>query len=212
MDSLSARKFFVSKFVFVAAVISVLMFSGIAANAGFLDDLFGGPDPAPQIASPRRSERKSAVRPHARAPQEETRLKTKIQFLAVPAVKEKRLTRENIRVKNAERPLATAVKPAVSPVAGAKPVTASLCVPETSVNGVPASSLLAYDRTLRHGDIMVTDSGVQVFKGHAACPHDARDFLSVSSVNMTRSRRRMLLAIEEVIRRPREYVHAMQAD
>ena len=96
--------------------------------------------------------------------------------------------------------------------AGSKPVTASFCAPETTVAGASAPLLLSYDKTLRSGDIMVTATGLQVFRGHAACPHDKRDFVALSVASMPKNRRSMLLAIEDAMKRPDGYILTAKVD
>jgi hypothetical protein len=90
--------------------------------------------------------------------------------------------------------------------AGSKPVHASLCASEPAIASATPSGLLLYDKTLRAGDVLVTDTGVQVFRGQSACPHTARDFVALSTANVTKSRLGVLLAIEEATRRPNGYL------
>jgi hypothetical protein len=161
------------------------------ANADFLDDLFGGNDQAPHAAVQGHAVKRHFDRtPRERAPRREFRVKSEVQFMS--------FVRSKGRPEHRERELTTVAKTDNSASsAGSKPVVAALCAPESTVAGASAPLLLAYDKTLRNGDILVTDSGVQVFRGHSACPHEARDFIALSSANMPKGKRSMLLALEE---------------
>jgi hypothetical protein len=183
---------------------SVVAFSGATARAGFLEDIFGGPDPAPQAASPGRAERGGyAAARQDRSARRDMRVKSEVHFMSGSGARAKDSRDHH------ERSMAAAGQPDNGKAsAGGRPVTAALCAPEATVAGASASALLAYDKTLRSGDIMVTDSGLKVFRGHAACPHDARDFLALSSTNMPKAKRSVLLAIEETMKRPSGYVLA----
>jgi hypothetical protein len=89
--------------------------------------------------------------------------------------------------------------------AGSKPIVAALCAPESTVGGASAPILLAYDKTLRNGDILASDSGAQIFRGHSACPREARDFIALSSANMPKRQRSVLLALDESMKHSSGY-------
>jgi hypothetical protein len=170
-------------------------FSGSGASAGFLEDIFGDPDPAPRAAAP------------GRAPQRNrgasSRVKSELHFMPGSTARSRDHQGRGSVVAKADDG---------SSSAGSRPVTAALCAPEATVSGASAPALLAYDKTLRNGDIMVTEAGLQIFRGHAACPHGARDFVALSSASMPRSQRSNLLALEEAMKRPRGYMLSAKFD
>jgi hypothetical protein len=174
----------------------VVAASSTGASAGFLDELFGGSDPAPQAAGPGRPAKRSYAAP---AREKADRVRSEVHFMptSVARAKERPEHRKSTTVAKSED---------TGSSVGSKPMTIALCAPEATVAGAPAATLLAYDKTLRNGDIMVTESGVQVFRGHSGCPHDARDFIALSSANMPKGKRSMLLAIEEAMKRPSGYL------
>jgi hypothetical protein len=169
------------------------------ANADFLDDLFGGSDQAPHAAFQGRAvKRHYDTTPRERAPKRESRVRSEVQFMPV--------ARSKGRTDHRERDLTNVAKTDDSASsAGSKPVVAALCAPESTIAGASAPILLAYDKTLRKGDILVSNSGVQVFRGHSACPHEARDFIALSSTNMPKGKRSMLLALEESMKHASGY-------
>lgn len=173
-------------------------FSGSAANAGFFEDLFGDADPAPRAAAGRATQRNHGPTQRVRTGSRSD-VKSELHFMPGPSV------RTHVR----EGRVSTVAKADDSGVsAGSRPVTAALCAPEATVAEASAPALLAYDKTLRNGDIMVTETGLQVFRGHAACPHGARDFVALSSAGMPRAQRSTLLALEEAMKRPSGYMLA----
>jgi hypothetical protein len=178
----------------------VLAFASGPARADFLDDLFGGPEPAarPQASAPSHRERAAAPE---RAHRRENTLRTEVRMMPVVERAKPRAGRAQVAAQNPAPP-----KVDGSTAAGSKPVAVALCAPEETIAGAQPSSLLAYDKTLRNGDILVTDGGVQVFRGHTACPHSARDFIALSSAGLPRGKRNVLLAIEEATRRPGGYL------
>jgi hypothetical protein len=178
---------------------AVVAASCSTANADFLDDLFGGSDQAPHAAVQGRAvKRHYDTTPRERAPRRESRVKSEVQFMPV--------ARSKGRTDHQERELTTLAKTDDSASsAGSKPVVSALCAPESTVAGASAPILLAYDKTLRNGDILVTDSGGQVFRGPSACPHEARDFIALSSANMPKGKRSMLLALEESLKHASGY-------
>lgn len=179
-----------------------LAISGTTASAGFLEDIFGGPDPVPQAAGTNRPGKRHYPSAGAeRAPRRESRVKSEVNFM--PAQTAHAKVRNNSSVSKTDDNSASA---------GSKPVVAALCAPEATIQGATAPALLAYDKTLRNGDIMVTEGGLQVFRGLAACPHDTRDFVALSSAVMPRNKRSMLLAIEDAMKRPSGYLLTAKFD
>jgi hypothetical protein len=175
--------------IIVSLSVLVFVYPVTIARADFLDDLFGGSDTVSHVsAPPRRGEaQRYPTRPKERPSRHEVRVKSEVHFMPVARVHYRHDGQTTIAAKSDEG----------ASSAGSKPIVAALCAPEATVAGAPAASLLAYDKTLRSGDVMMTDSGFRVFRGHSACPHDAHDFVALSSVNMARGRRNMLLAIED---------------
>jgi hypothetical protein len=179
---------------FAGLAVCAVMASSTAARADFLDDLFGPSEPAARPQAPSAGNKSRSHEPaRERAPRREVR--TEVRVMPVARTKERDGTSQTSTVAKSD---------AVS--ASSKPVAVALCAPEATLASATPSTLLSYDKTLRNGDILVTDAGVQVFRGHAACPHDARDFLAMSSASMPRSKRNILLAIEEASKRQNGYL------
>ncbi len=60
------------------------------------------------------------------------------------------------------------------------------------------------DATLRPGDVIMTDEGVRVFAGRAACPHTVRDFQTLAEARaLPRGERRVLAAMEQATKTKR---------
>jgi hypothetical protein len=172
----------------LALAIVMVAASNSTANADFLDDLFGGSDPIPHAAATGRAMRRHYdPASRVRSPRREFRVKSEVHFMPVARHQRLREGRITTVAKSEDGGSST----------GSKPIAAALCASETTVSSTPATGLLAYDKTLRSGDIMMTDAGLRIFRGHSGCPHDARDYIALSSVKMTRGRRNMLLAIED---------------
>jgi hypothetical protein len=163
-----------------------------SARADFLDDLFGNSEPGVRTVHAGPALRRQVeVRPHRAKvkPMTTARVDSDVRFMPVSHPRAK------------ERAVTVQARPTHDAAAAGKPATVALCASSDAVAGAAPASLLAVDKTLRKGDILVTDAGVRVFRGDAACPHDARDFVAVSVVHMARSRRNMLLALEDAMRR-----------
>jgi hypothetical protein len=186
MDSRKVR--FKNFFGAVVPALVALSLSPTQARADFLDDLFGSPEPAVRVAPstgslPGSSGQSARVKAEVRAQKTVRAAERHSKSLkAVTAVDTKQVA------------------------TGSKPVQAALCASEPAIKSSPPSSLLLYDKTLRAGDVLVTDKGIQVFHGQAACPHTARDFVALSTANVAKSRRSVLMAIEEATRRPSGYL------
>lgn len=183
----------------ISFVIIALGMSGTGASAGFLEDIFGAPDPVPLAASSGRGGRGHNAA--ERAPRREGRVRSELNFMPSSAAR----TRDR-------RATSVAKSDDSSSSAGSKPVIAAFCAPEATVAGAVAPALLSYDKTLRRGDIMVTETGLKVFRGHAACPHDARDFVALSSAAMSKNQRNALIAIEDALKRQDGYLLTAKFD
>lgn len=177
-------------------------FSADASHAGFLEDLFGDPDPSPHAAAPGYAPRgRDGAWQRGRSSRRDAGVRSELRFMPSAAARGKG------GQDRRDMTGSSVVKDSKSS-AGSKPIVAALCAPESTIAGASAVGLLAYDKTLRDGDIMITDTGVKVFRGHAACPHDSRNFVALSSMNMPKARRSVLLAIEDSMKRPPGYLLA----
>jgi hypothetical protein len=187
----------------VSAFMALAMFA-TRAEADFLDDLFGSSEPVARVAAPTASLRRSSSRKVTTASQQFRRVKSEVRFMPSKVAR----TEERHSGSRGAAPIGDRNESA----AGSKPVHASLCATETTIGTATPSSLLLYDKTLRSGDILVTDVGVQVFRGQAACPHNSGDFLPLSTANVSKSRRGVLVAIEDAMRRSNGYLLTGKAE
>lgn len=92
-------------------------------------------------------------------------------------------------------------------VAGSRPVRPEMCYSGApTVGNVNQTEYLMHDATLRTGDTLVTDEGVRIFAGRAACPHRSSDFLTLAEAGrMPRTQHVALLAIEKTMKLHRNY-------
>ncbi len=188
------------------AVVALISFS-TGAEAGFFEDFFG-PDPAPQqAAAPAKARGRSSGRKVSTfAPTR--RVSSELQFM--PSRRERNAEGRAERAPDERRSghQKVALVDTKQFSAGSKPVEAALCTPEGAEAPTSPTSQLLVDKTLRSGDVLVTDKGVQVFRGQKACPHNATSFVAISSAGMSKSRRSVLLAIEDAMNRPSGYMLA----
>jgi hypothetical protein len=149
-----------------------------AAQAGFLEDLFGGGET--QAASPMSAGRPPAQqRPrlgHARRPVE--RPATPVaRIKAVPAT-----------------PSPAPVQASAAP-GNVKPKPPRFCAPlDKSAPSADSAQSLMRDATLRPGDVIVTDEGVRVFEGSGACPHAISNFRTLAETRILSPGTRTALA------------------
>jgi len=165
------------------------------AQAGFLEDLFGGDD-TPQAAP---APRARAARPTRAA---------RSEF--------------SIRINEGRRASRTADRKATDAdgdhrdyVAGSRPQKPRLCAPAGETKETAEATTTAYlrDETLRAGDSVVTDGDIVVFKGRSACPHTARDFVSLARSDLPKAKRNALAALEQTMRAPpRAFVHEREKE
>jgi hypothetical protein len=198
-----SKKFRIKSVRSVAWALLALALSPTYGRADFLDDLFGPPEPAPRVGPT----------PHVSPPSGRTSNFTARRY--APIKSEVRFLRKGVHTEESNRRARqeqddSSRKAEVDGqnklVAGSKPTQAFLCASKSQIAAASPSGLLLYDRTLRSGDILVTDKGVQVYRGHTACPHDSSDFIALSTANVSRSRLRGLLAIEKALHRQGDYL------
>ncbi len=157
-----------------------------AAQAGFLEDLFGGGEtPAASAMWPGRSP--APQRPklgHARRPVERPLAQTR----PAPIV-------AHVRPVYAAPVVAAPVQAdaATGPV---KPKPARFC--DKSAPIANSTQALMRDATLRYGDVIVTDEGVRVFEGSGACPHAISNFRTLAETRILSPGTRTALAQIEV--------------
>lgn len=159
-----------------------------SAQAGFLEDIFGGDDAPAQVAAPR-----------AHAPRRSGGGDFSIRL------------NEGRRAGRASESRKAARTPKAAPdangdrreyVAGSRPQKPHLCA--VSQNSPAEGSETDYlrDETLRAGDSVVTTGDIIVFKGHSACPHTAADFVPLARANLPRGRRNVLADLERAMKSP----------
>ena len=157
---------------------SLATFTG-AAQAGFLEDLFGGGE-APAVSS-WAGRSPAPQRPrlgHARRPVER------------PATPVARIIKA---VPTAPSPAPVQASAATGPV---KPKPARFCDKGAPI--ADSTQALMRDATLRYGDVIVTDEGVRVFEGSTACPHAVSNFRTLAETRILNPATRTALAQIEV--------------
>lgn len=181
------------------------------SSAGFFEDLFGGSDPAPHATPAKIRQRASGRTASVRSHRE--RVSTEIHFMPLERDDARRSVRalqdrHNAKIVEERRRVSLIVASADAThfSSGSKPLQASLCKPMGSDSSSTPADLLLYDKTLRSGDILVTEKGVQVFRGQKACPHNAQSFIALSNAGVSKSRRNTLLAIQEAMHGPNGYL------
>jgi hypothetical protein len=162
---------------FFVLLASCAAFAG-AAQAGFLEDLFGGGE-APAVSpwagrSP--APRKPRVE-HARRPVERP---APIVMHAKPIY---------------GAPIAAATAPASAFTGNVKPKPPRFCSPlDKTAASADTTQALMRDATLRYGDVVVTDEGVHVFEGTGACPHTVSNFRTLAETRILSPGTRSALA------------------
>ncbi|WP_424362504.1 hypothetical protein [Methylocystis parvus] len=146
-----------------------------AAEAGFFEDLFGDG-----------GETKAA--PAAPAPQVRRRQPTGGVSFSI---------RANISAKD-RRSIVRKSDDASD--GGSKPQKTVFCAQGLSARANPDSDeVRLHDGTLRAGDSLVTADGILVFKGRAACPHTASDFVGLAQSKLPVARRNALEQLEHTM-------------
>lgn len=165
----------------------ITLFSAIAlsvtattAEADFLDDLFGGgasESPAPARAAPSGRAMRSTGG---------------VSF--------------SIRSNQSERRRAAFRKGGTQEAAGkegsggTKAQKTVFCATGLPAREDPANAeVRLHDGTLRAGDSVVTMDGILVFKGRAACPHNASDFVGIGHAKLPTQTRNALQSLEHTM-------------
>jgi hypothetical protein len=164
----SARKATVALIVACAGLVA----AG-SAQAGFLEELFGGPSAAPDWPSPQLERRHAPPR-------------RRVEVHRVMSVG-----------TNASGDASAA---------GSSPKKPQFCSWQDEASAPhDRTEALMRDATLRAGDVIMTDEGVRVFAGRAACPHTVRDFqtLAEASRALPRGERMVLAAMEQATKAKR---------
>ncbi|WP_457796516.1 hypothetical protein [Methylocystis sp. S23] len=156
------------------------------AKAGFFEELFGdGGETRAARSAP-------APVPHARRRPPAGRLSYSIRANVAP--KEARDRRQSV----IRRPVEDAA--AHESDGGTKPQKAVFCAAGLPARANPDSAeVRLHDGTLRAGDSIVTAGGILVFKGRAACPHSAADFVSLARSRLPAAKRNALESLEHTV-------------
>lgn len=157
----------------LAATLIVCAWS-TGANAGFFEDLFGDGG-------------ETRAAPAAPAPQARRRQPTGgVSF--------------SIRANVSSKDRRSVVRKSDDADGGSKPQKSVFCAQGLSARANPDSDdIRLHDGTLRAGDSLVTADGILVFKGHAACPHTASDFVGLSQSKLPAARRSALEQLERTM-------------
>lgn len=84
---------------------------------------------------------------------------------------------------------------------GSRPVRPAFCARSgATLKDVSKFRQLLQDKTLRFGDIVVTETGIRVFEGHATCPHAPRDFVTLADADLSRRKLGALSKLEDAIK------------
>ncbi len=151
-----------------------------AAQAGFLDDLFGFGGEQRAVEAP------LAPRQVDRPKHRGSNWQSSLSYLK----------------QSHSRKHATARRDADDKVAGAAAVKKSFCYDQTAQAADPGQAeALLHDTTLRSGDIVATAEGLRVYEGGGGCPHKAGDFLALASArDLSSTKRNSLVAIENAMK------------
>jgi hypothetical protein len=163
----------VSRWSRLVATVLALSSWTAAAQAGFFEDLFGDNETAPVRAAPQARPRQPASGSFS--------------------------IRANVPSRRS-----LARKPGDAVSGDTKTQKAVFCAPNLSARANPDSDdVRLHDATLRAGDSLVTADGIVVFKGHAACPHTASDFVGLAQSKLPAAKRSALEQLEHTIRASR---------
>ncbi len=176
------------------ALLGAALFSA-DCRANFLDELFGPEDYIRPPAGPRFSSSSHGAR----------RTRSHVRFFA--AHRRERPSRAQIAYipHDADRRGDAADAGAAT---GARPVKPAFCARSSeALKGAPKFRQLLQDKTLRFGDIVVTETGIRVFEGHMTCPHAPRDFVTIGAADLSKRQFGALSKLEDAIKA----VHARYA-
>ncbi len=156
--------------------------SPTVGKAGFFEELFGVEPSAPQLYPP-------PARLHSRRA---ARVRSRIAF--APAFRHESVRKSQI----AYIPHETRSREDVGDTAaGSRPVKPAFCTRRPdALNNASRFRQLLNDKTLRAGDIVVTDAGIRVFEGQEACPHTSKDFVALGAAELSRSKKGVLAQLE----------------
>lgn len=178
-----------------ASIFLLALAPATAARADFLDDLFGG---GAQEQAPRASAAPRARRAPVPRASFSIRLNEGKKLAHGPRDK------KSVAFRDGGQGEARFPKPVFCYARSAQPA------------GAPDSAdTRLHDGTLRSGDTVVTQTGILVFKGHAACPHNAGDFVALAAAGLPRGKREALFALERTLhaaQREREANREKDAD
>ncbi len=176
MNSSAISSRYTFRLAALAACLVMALGWSASAKADFLDDLFGGGS-EPAHAAP------SAP---ARAPRAKRAQPTGHISFSIRANDSRRsVVRKTDEAKNDQPKFPKAV----------------FCATNVPARTAPASAEVRMaDGTLRAGDSVVTSGGILVFKGHAACPHNAADFVSLAQSKLPRDKRNALESLEHTMK------------
>lgn len=173
-----------NKLTCIIGLASVLsLHAPTVAQADFLDDLFGGgaSEPtAPAVRAPRPS--RHVARPQASGG---------VSF--------------SIRANDVRRTARKTNSPVAQDAAnkesgGTKAQKTVFCATGVPARENPASAeVRLHDGTLRAGDSVVTTTGILVFRGRAACPHNAGDFVGLAQSKLPAAKRTALESLEHTM-------------
>jgi hypothetical protein len=155
-------------------------------RADFFDELFGFDAYVRQPIAPRMARRP----PRSLGHWQSSRIKSRVSY--APIFHE-RLRKPQI----AYEPNRRNGEPGGEAATGSSPVRPAFC--GRMLKDAPRSRQLLNDKTLRSGDIVVTEAGILVFEGHGACPHTPRDFITPGAADLSKSKRSALAKLEEAV-------------
>jgi hypothetical protein len=162
------------------AILALLIgvYSTQISRADFLDDLFGGDDSPAPSAKP--------ARPHSSS-------------FGVQTLRERRSHRHDSGATGES----TKASGAEDDDGKEKFRKLALCVAQYEKERVyQEQNAILFDKSLRQGDSVMTQKGLQVFKGQASCPHVVEEFVPVARHN-SKKHNSALLAIDAASKQPR---------
>jgi hypothetical protein len=152
------------------------------SRADFLDDLFGGDDGPAQSAKPARRNSGS---------------------FGVQTLRERRSHRRDSGAASQNTKVSGTEDADKDEDDKEKFKKLALCVPHEQKEQVSKDhNALYFDKTLKHGDSVMTPNGLHVFKGQTSCPHVAEEFVPVARHN-SKKHNSALLAIDAASKQPR---------
>ncbi len=181
---------------FGGALLGAVVFSP-DSRASFLDDLFGSDD----YFQPQAGARIGRSRPGARMG---GRIRAHVAY---PSYRPERPRKSHIAyIPQASDPRNDAA--GGGGATGSRPVKPAFCARSgEALRDAPKFRQLLQDKTLRFGDLVVTETGIRVFEGHATCPHTPKDFVTLGAADLSRRKFGALAKLDDAIKA----VHARYA-